>query len=322
MALGSAFQPDHLKGASVILASGDIPDQFPLAAIAQAVGVPLVYIIEYSLETRRQIADVVSRNRLTWVKNVFFLWWEERRRRKAFSMAAGLQCNGVDAHHVYGGSASPLLYFDTRARKDSHITVEGLEDRLAALEPKAPLRLAYSGRLTAIKGTDHLIPFAQELVRLGVNFTLTIYGAGDQAEFLREEVSRLGLATRVTLAGAVDFDDVLLPTLRSSVDLALMLHRQGDPSCTYLETLSCGVPILGYSNKNWDGLLRRAPVGWSSPMNDPQAAAAVVADLAQDLDSLKAASRSARAFSAEHTFEATFEARIQHLVGLARRDES
>lgn len=32
-------------------------------------------------------------------------------------------------------------------------------------------------------------------------------------------------------------------------------HRQGDPSCTYLETYACGMPIVGYNNQAHQGIL-------------------------------------------------------------------
>ena len=72
----------------------------------------------------------------------------------------------------------------------------------------------------------------------------------------------------VRLHGPVDFDEVLMPTLKERADVFVCCHRQGDPSCTYAETLGCGVPIAGFGNEALAALVEAHDIGWSVAMGD------------------------------------------------------
>jgi hypothetical protein len=101
-------------------------------------------------------------------------------------------------------------------------------------------------------------------------------------------------------------------------------HRQGDPSCTYLETFACGVPIAGYANEAFLGLLARANVGESVAIDDVTGLASLIERIArpESLPAYELKCRAALALATEHTFEATFERRIEHLRTVARRRAS
>jgi glycosyltransferase involved in cell wall biosynthesis len=117
----------------------------------------------------------------------------------------------------------------------------------------------------------------------------------------------------------VPFDAVLVPLMKDRVDLFLCCHRQDDPSCTYLETLSCGVPIVGYDNAAFAGVLALGDVGLAVAMDDPAAAARAIRQLAADRDRLATMADAAAAVGRAHSFERTFAARIDHLKAIARR---
>jgi glycosyltransferase involved in cell wall biosynthesis len=119
------------------------------------------------------------------------------------------------------------------------------------------------------------------------------------------------------MRGVLDFANELLPFVKREVDVFVCCHRQGDPSCTYIETMSCGVPVVGYANEALAGLLQRVPAGISVPMNDAVALADVIARLATQRDTLSEMSRQALEFAAENTFEETVRKRIAHLQELA-----
>jgi glycosyltransferase involved in cell wall biosynthesis len=111
-----------------------------------------------------------------------------------------------------------------------------------------------------------------------------------------------------------------MPTVRDAVDLFVCCHRQGDPSCTYLETLACGVPIVGYGNEAFEGLMRHCPAGESVPMNDWTAMASVIEKLARDPRRFAKMARIGLAFAREHTFEHEFKRRIEHMAQLLTSD--
>ena len=124
-----------------------------------------------------------------------------------------------------------------------------------------------------------------------------------------------------SFAGRLDFEKELLPFIlwQSDVDVFVCCHRQGDPSCTYLETMSCGVPIVGYANEAFAGFVARSGAGWTSPLNRPRALAAKIAQLAAHPEDIREHAFRSLAFAREHTFEETFAARIAHLRLLARK---
>lgn len=311
------INPSHLAPGDVVLASGDAVNQLHLAALCQKLDIPCVYSIEYVPETRYQIAELSTKNPVVRARRKFYVWNTERARRRAFRAAAGLQCNGTPAFEEYATEQNRLLYFDTRVHTKDVIGESALETRLRELEQGKPLRLAFSGRLIAMKGADHLIGVAQAVRNLGCPFELTIYGTGELEQTLRSEAGRYGLSDVVRLPGAVDFYGQLLPDMREKVDLFVCLHRQSDPSCTYLETLSCGVPIVGYDNRAFSGLAERAEIGWLVKMNDVQGVASVIARLSADRAELARKSAAARTFAKAHDFEATFGTRIEHLRATA-----
>ena len=286
-----------------------------VARLARAVGTPLVYGAEYTLKTRIQIARANGDGMLPTTRRIAWEWRQERAQRAALSRASGLQCNGTPTFEEYADWAPrPLLFFDSRTTADLLATLEEQRERAARLRSGEPLHLAFSGRLNRMKGADHLVPLAAELRKRGVAFRFTIFGDGELLESMRAEVAHLGLNDLVELPGSVDYRTELVPRVRREVDLFVCAHRQGDPSCTYVETLACGVPIAGYANEALAGILRRVEVGTAVALNDARALADELERLAtRDRERLVAWSDRALSFAERHTFAATFAERIAHL---------
>jgi glycosyltransferase involved in cell wall biosynthesis len=321
---GVGVHSEHLLGSSIVLASADAFDQLHISALCRQLGIACVYVIEYIPETRYQIVALEAQSTLQRWKQSLFVWRTEKKRQRAFALADGLQCNGVAAHAHYQDARNSLLYFDTRTRRNSLISAPDLDTRLRQVAAGKPLRLAFSGRLIGMKGADHLIRVASGLRARGLDFHLTIYGAGELETSMRQEVQRLHLQNLVSMPGSVDFDTRLIPEIKAGVDLYLMLHRQSDPSCTYLETLACGIPIVGYANQAFTGILDRAAVGVRVPMDDVAGVVSAIERLDADRALLERQSRCAAEFALAHSFEDTFAARIAHLrrtLAEARRHE-
>jgi glycosyltransferase involved in cell wall biosynthesis len=308
----------HLKDSDIVMASGDSHNQLHVSALCRQMSIPCVYVIEYIPQTRHQIVSIESKNLLRrWWKSIF-LWRSERKRKVAFTLAEGLQCNGIAAHDHYFSHPNRLLYFDTRTRRESLITESELSVRLNHLLKGGPIRLAFSGRLIGMKGADHLISVAHGLREQGIDFHLNIYGTGEMEEKMQMDIQKLQLKNYVTMHGSVDFDSHLIPEIKSNVDLYVMLHRQSDPSCTYLETLACGIPIVGYDNKALTGILKRADVGFSVPMDDIKGVISTVKRLSSNRQMLNMQSQSAAIFASNHSFEDTFNARVKHLQSVLK----
>ena len=312
---GQRLAVEQLRDVQVLLASADDYRQLHVAALCEKTGTRCIYAIEYTLRTR---IDLTRHSTAPWIrraKNIIWHLRNEVRVSRSIRRAHGLQANGIPAYRAYRRSTdSSQLYFDTRLRQDAVIAKAALDARLEELRRRAPLRLAFSGRLIAAKGGDALIPLARELRARGVPFAFDIYGAGELSQHIARGIAEHGLQECVRLRGAVDFDDVLVPTLKQGVDLFICCHRQGDPSCTYAETLGCGVPIAGFANESLLSLVEAHDVGWTVPMGDVRALAALVADLDASRDRIAVKSDAAMRFGELHHFESTFDIRARHCV--------
>lgn len=317
---GARFLP-AIASADLVLAAL-VDRHVALAETCRSAGVPLVYVTEYSVKTRQQIVRTETRNPLLrWRRNRWTTRLEQAYRR-AVQVAAGVQCNGLPTYDAYRSlNERALLYFDTRVRAEQLVSPSALDARLAAMRRGKPIRLAFSGRLIAMKGADHLPLVAKELKRLGVAYTFDICGGGAMEAGLRSDIARFSLANDVRLRGVLDFERELLPFIANEIDLFVCPHRQGDPSCTYLETYSCGVPIVGYDNEAFAGLAAASHAGdssWATPLDNPITLAAKIADLNTRRQEIEEASHNSLAFAAQHTFEHTMRNRVQHMLECLR----
>jgi glycosyltransferase involved in cell wall biosynthesis len=303
----------ELTGAAIVLASAG-HQQNHVASLCNRIGVPCVYVTEYSLRTRQQVVDAGTRNWLLRLRRRFWERGQERRQRAAIAVAQGVQCNGTPTFEAYRGvNSNALLFFDTRVTQEMLATSEEVDRRLAGCMSGRPLRLLFSGRLIAMKGADDLVLVAKHLKELGVAFELTICGDGELADRMKASIVAHDLSRQVRLAGVLDFHRELVPKVKHETDVFVCCHRQGDPSCTYLETMGCGVPIVGYDNEAFAGVVAASGSGWSVPMNQPRLLARRIQELDMDRLQIAQVSRKSLAFAAQHSFEATFRKRIEHL---------
>jgi len=301
---------EHLKN-SVVIGSVD-HRQNHLSRQCREQGIPCIYTAEYTLKTRQQIIDVTTSNPLKRLRQYGWAFQQEKRQKQAIALADGLQCNGFPIFEEYASlNPNPMLYLDTRITEGMMATREDVEKR-ASLRADRPLQLVFSGRLNAMKGADHLIDVALHLKRLDVKYHLYISGAGTLEKPMQQRIQRESLGNDITMLGVPDFKTEFFPFVKSSIDLFICCHRQGDPSCTYIETMSAGVPIVGYGNEAFEKLNRHANAGWVVPLNRPDLLARQVAFLNQNRAEITAKAIAAQQFAQHHTFTETFRRRVQH----------
>lgn len=311
-----------LVDAAVVLASLDC-DQLGVSRVCARLGVPCVYASEYSVRTRREIIAATTPNRMVRWRRYVWTTRLESRQVDAVRRASGIQCNGTPTYDAYRHlTPASLLYFDTRVKERMLAGEEHLRRKQSGLMEGGPLRLAFSGRLIEMKGADRLPVIARELARRGVEYTLDIFGDGPCAAEIKKRIDEYGLSGRVVLRGVVDFERELMPFLCDGVDVMILPHPQGDPACTYLETLSAGVPIIGASNEAWRGIVRVAG-GEGRHIGEVgrgvRGIVRAVERLNRDRRRLGMMMEAARDFSRGHTFEKTFARRVEHLVSVSRR---
>lgn len=305
----------------VVSASADMMGVWGLPDLCRAEGAKLVYAIENTLETRlRIIALDRDRGLLRKARSALWTLGQERQKRAAFRRADGVQANGFPALAAYRAlNRNTMIYLDNRMLPAMMATPPEMAARAAYLASAGPLRLVHSGRLETMKGAQDVVPVAVELRALGVDFTLDIYGTGSLEAEMATGITRHGLQGQVRLHGPVDFATVLVPWLRQNADLFLSCHRQADPSCTYLESIGCGLPVVGYANAMLAALVRDSKTGWTVPMGDIAALAARVATLAQDRAAVTVHAARGLTYAQSHDFRTEFVGRMDHLAATLRR---
>ena len=308
-----------LNQASVVLATLEYR-QNHISKICHSANIPCIYISEYTLKTRKQIVAVTTSNPFLRLRRKLWEHTQESKQRNAIALAKGLQCNGTPTYNAYRTiNCDSLLYFDTRVSEDMLATNDDIEMRARSQDDNMPLRLLFSGRLIKMKGADHLLDIAQELKQLGILFQMYICGDGELKQMMQQKILANGLVDCVKMMGILDFKTELIPFVKANVDMFVCCHRQGDPSCTYLETMSCGVPIIGYANEAFAGIVEHSKTGWLIEMDQPKLLAKKIAELSRDRDAIKAMSFNSLNFARSHTFEKTFDVRISHMKRIAMR---
>lgn len=310
--------PAVLKDYDIVQASADTHFDLGLGKRTPESPARRVFVIEYTLATRLEILKLdrgVSLIRKA--RRAIWLFQQEMRRRRALTSADAIQVNGYPAYDSYRRlNANTLLYLDNRMRAEMLSNPAEIAARKDAIRAGAPIRLINSGRLEPMKGAQDLLPVARALAALGVNFTLDIYGAGSLESEIRAGIQSFGLQDKVRLHQPVDFESELVPISRQNADLFLSCHRQSDPSCTYLEAMGCGLPVAGYANQMLSRLVETSRAGWTAPLADVDALAAVIADVASQPDMLQSTSENALAFARQHDFASEFDLRHQHMLAL------
>ncbi|GMW03966.1 MAG: hypothetical protein AMXMBFR84_51000 [Candidatus Hydrogenedentota bacterium] len=309
----------RLRDAAVVLAFL-CPEEAPTASLCKQLGVPIVYVSEYSLKTEKQIIDAGVLNPLRRWKRKWSATRGERIRLQALGIAAGIQCSGTPTYEVYRHvNPNALLFFDNRVRLDDVIDDAALAGRAQTLLDDRPLRLVFGGRLIPMKGAHHLPLVARELAQRGVRFQFDIFGSGALETSMRTDIESFGLSKCVRMRGVLDFEKEWVPMLKTNVDLFVCCHPQGDPSSMYPEVMACGVPIAGYDNDAFKGIVEHSGSGWLTPINEPVKLADVIAQLDACRKDIQSASFKARDFAAKHALENTFTARTHHLIRLSRK---
>ncbi len=303
---------EEIKKASIVLATIDYRIH-SISRICRELDKNIVLISENSLRTRLQIIDSSIGKPVMRVKVSIWEFFEELRNKATVKKASGVQCNGLPTYESYKKlNSNSLLFFDSRVRENMQTGVAQILNK----KRSGKLKLVFSGRLTAIKGVIDLLEVAEILNRRGVDFSLKICGDGDLTSSMRQIIEDKNLKDKVEMEGNLDFTTELIPLVSNDCDAFVCCHPQGDPSCTYLETMSCGVPIVGYDNEAFKGVVDLSGAGWYSPIHNPVKLAGVIERLANNREEIIEHSIRSIEFASQHSFEKTFLKRNEHIFSI------
>jgi glycosyltransferase involved in cell wall biosynthesis len=294
---------------------------FAVSDACRALHVPYVAVSEYTLRTEQDILRATTPSLARRAVRGLRLRADHARKLELVANACEVHANGYPTfHELEGVHRSRILFFDTRAMEADVVPERDLEARLATRASRPPV-LIFSGRYHPMKGALDAVDVGIELFRRGLDFRLELFGTGPLRPEMDARVRRHGAADRIRIHDPIPYKPDLVARTREA-DLFLGCNVQGDPSCTYLETLSCGVPIVGYANEMWSPLCRESSAGVSVRARDVRALADAAWSLLADPERLRKMSLSARSFALEHSMERAWDLRTARLRELSARADA
>ncbi len=282
--------------------------------MAKRHGKRLISCLEYDLPTQLVVTRAGSKDPLRAAVGMLRCLRDYRQTMvPAMRQAHEVHCNGYPIY-LAAAAYNPmrLLYFDSRMSASMVISEQALTARLSAWTsgldassskaPTRPLKLLYSGRYEPMKGALDAVKAAAECLRRGLKVEMDCYGQGSQRDAMRAVAAAAGPAIRVH--DAIPFPELVLKS--HAADVFVCCHIQSDPSCTYLESMGAGLPIVGYANRMWTSMALASQAGVVTSSNTPGAVADAVSGLLSEPAQLAALSQHARRFASAHAFEVEF----------------
>lgn len=169
------------------------------------------------------------------------------RLRGLYRLLPGIRRTRIDASAIIAGARTTLREMPkTLHDKCILIPENAIDTARFKLEPKAerapgPLRIAFVGRLVALKGVDMLIEAAAPLAREG-KVQLDLIGDGPERQRLQQLIDHEQLNAHVRLDGWVDHTQ-LQPRLREADALGFPSIREFGGGAV-LEAMALGVPPI------------------------------------------------------------------------------
>ena len=149
------------------------------------------------------------------------------------------------------------------------------------VEP-APGRLICVGRFDPCKGQDVLVRAAALLAHEGVRFAVQFLGDGRLKPKCQALVRDLGLADRCEFVGAVPHSEVLRRI--ASAQAVVVPSRSDNCPLVAIESLALGRPVVASAVGGIPEIVRDGVDGFLVPPNDPEALAAGLKVLLNDLE--------------------------------------
>jgi glycosyltransferase involved in cell wall biosynthesis len=274
------------------------------ATIARQHGVPYIMIVEYDLQTKMtETSSKVANPLRRVIRRARSAVYYFRKLVPEIRKAHSLHCNGYPTFEAMAPyNTNRLLYLDSRMSADMLITDEELKARLDN-HGEGPLNLLYSGRYDPMKGALDAVKVGLECIRRGLPIEMHCYGQGSEMVAMR----KLAGESPIKVHAAIPYPELV--KISRTFDAFVCCHIQNDPSCTYLESMGAGLPIVGYDNRMWKGVLNASNAGYASPMHRPGRVADGIAALSQPAQ-LRNLSVKALAFAKSHTFEREYQKRV------------
>ncbi|GAP97888.1 glycosyltransferase [Leptolyngbya sp. NIES-2104] len=214
---------------------------------------------------------------------------------------------GQDCYNAYApASRNPRLIYYVHSQKSDQISPERLATKLDRIRQGEPLRLCYTGRATEMKGAIDWIEVIHDLKQRGMNFTATWIGEGNLLNDMKQLAQTLGVADLIHFAGFMSDHRSTLDLMQQQ-DVFMFCHKTPESARCLIESLVCGLPLVGYESSYPKTLVAQQGGGVFVPLDDKAALADQIEALDRDRDKLttlvRQAAETGRGFDEESVFQ-------------------
>ncbi len=184
---------------------------------------------------------------------------------------------GMDTFSAYKRfSDNPACVYDVHTGPEDFASAADVRAKLLVIRAGGPLRIAYVGRATEMKGPIDWLDAVAGAVRSGVALQAVWLGDGPLLPAMRAHAQQLGISDRVSFEGFVGDRTHVLAAMRKA-HIFLFCHKTPESPRCLIEALVSACPIVGYASDYAGGLIADSG-GRLSPLND---VASLMASLVQ-----------------------------------------
>jgi glycosyltransferase involved in cell wall biosynthesis len=194
-------------------------------------------------------------------------------------------CNGMTTFEAYSPLCRspdvPRKIHDFQIGPEKYLGGPRMERKCRDVLERTDLRVCYAGRVLPQKAPLDWVRAVREACDRGAAIKAVWLGDGTLMDEMRREVDRLGLGGVIDLPGFVSDRDRVIDVQRES-DLMMFTHIEPESPRVLIEALMSACPIVGYDNSHPSNLISVHGGGVMTPMRDPRALGATLAELAAD----------------------------------------
>ena len=243
------------------------------------------------------------------------------RRAKACAKTASLTFlhtpAAVERYRLH--AKNPMAIRQPVHSAEDIISNEALRHKCREIAEGDPLRLVTACRHVPLKGLDFLIRAIHLLQSRGIDLQATLYGNGDQTEYLKDLITQLNLQDRVFLPGSLPAGSAVYNAVQQS-DVFVMSNRTTDFGRAFFDAMTGGTPVVAFRTPASIDTVRDGIDGLLTPLDDVESLATTIQQLHEDRLLLIKLSDGARTRAIQNTRETWFQLRTQWIRELFLND--
>jgi glycosyltransferase involved in cell wall biosynthesis len=278
-----------------------------------------VYItdIDHRESARMNLATGAWSRGAFWRSRLVYQPWLSLQHHLARLCCSVLFLKGQGLVRDYGRGQPHVHYLlDCAHGADLVIDAAQLEARCARmLQPGAPLRACYFGRLVPYKGIDRMLAAVAEARARGAEVSFDVFGNGEAEAPLRRLAADLGIAEHVHFHGALPYGKPLFAAL-DRCDLLLAAPLREDTPRSAVDAQALGMGVLAFDTYYYRELAAQGAGVQVVPWPDTAALTEALQTLAADRAALAGMARAGVAFARANTQEQWLRRRAASTPGI------